>query len=438
MKPQDPPISVLLDARKLGDGGIGAYIENLVNGLLTLPERQRKKFCLALLTPPLDHAKISEERREYLAQTIANWGGEVTVFPEPAEKYSLEEYLLLASRHREQLHVTDVFHSPHYTLPYFLKIPTIVTIHDIIHVTHPDSKLHAIVGRKLIASALKRANHVIAVSKETRDQLQEHFGPAQTPVTVIPNGLQNGICRQPEDEVANFCASNYFIRPYCLFVGSDRQHKGFQMLCQAWRLLQNYCQHEQRQMPVLIAVGNRYSAHTKALVYEAGLGHVIRFVDHVPTATLALLYSGAEALLLPSRQEGFGLMALEAMACRTRVVATPLASVKEICGRSGYYSEDFTAETFFAALRRCLEDKRWERKAIDGLCRAKKFSLTDVADKTLKLYLKVVKDQREGIDPPLLSQLERSLLARNGDRETTRPQNLADSEDVVLEVFDRK
>ncbi|MCC6932670.1 MAG: glycosyltransferase family 4 protein [Deltaproteobacteria bacterium] len=435
MKPQEAPISVLLDARKIGDGGIGVYIENLVNGLLSLPTRQRSRFSLALLTTPLDSAKLTESTRADLLRLIESWADELTIIPEPAGKYSIEEYLLLASRQRNQLYGTDIFHSPHYTLPYFLKIPAIVTIHDIIHVTHPDSKLHALVGRRLIGSALKRAQHVITVSKASRDRIMENFPQTTVPMTVIPNGLRSGIEQRTEADVENFCAENFFIRPYCLFVGSDRPHKGFAMLCQAWSLLQNYCRREEKQMPILVAVGSRFSSQTRAVVYEHGLGQVVRFVEDISNSTLSLLYSGADALLIPSLEEGFGMMAVEAMACRTRVVATPVPSVKEICGRSGYYSDDYSAGSFYLALKRCLEDKRWERKAIDGLCRVKKFSTQEAADKTLKVYLKIVRERREGISIPLVSQLEGSIIAA---KQENLDKQSANNTDEVLEVFNRE
>ena len=391
MKEAKPLINVLLDARKLGDGGIGVYIENLVNGFLALPPRHTKRFGLSLLVPELDQAQISPKKAEWLRSLFDKWTPEVKLIPEVSRKYSLEEYLLLARRQRETLQQMTIFHSPHYTLPFFLNLPTVVTIHDIIHVTHPDTRWHKLIGKALIGSALKRADHIITVSKASKQRIIETFGETSAPISVVPNAQQTGMHRASENEIQSYCESNYLTRPYYVFVGSDRPHKGFQTLYQAWAMFVERCKRNGDHLPILVAIGDRYSPQTKAEIFSLGLSSAVHFIEHVTPEELSILYSGAEAVVIPSREEGFGLMAIEALSCNTRIVASPVPSIKEICGRLVFFAEDFGAEALYRAIVDCCEDQKKDKRINDGQKKASKFSIESTTRKTLWVYQELVR-----------------------------------------------
>jgi alpha-1,3-rhamnosyl/mannosyltransferase len=106
---------------------------------------------------------------------------------------------------------------------------------------------------------------------------------------------------------------------------------------------------------------------------------------YVSTPDLAGLYRGAAALVFPSRYEGFGLPALEAMACGAPVVAADEPALREVAGDAAVYAED---GDFAAAVRRAL-DERDERVAA-GLERAKLFSWAETARRTAEVYRRVL------------------------------------------------
>ena len=142
------PIRLLLDGRKLRDGGIGVYTENLIAGLLEVGG-----VSITVL--------YTDERCR-----TAPYASQVQWLWDPARPYSLDELFSLASR--IDFSRFDIFHTPHYMLPYRIPIPTVVTVHDLIHITHPEKFWYPSVAKLLIRSAVRRADGVLAVSRHTR------------------------------------------------------------------------------------------------------------------------------------------------------------------------------------------------------------------------------------------------------------------------------
>lgn len=383
---------ILLDARKLGDSGIGVYIENLVEGFLKLKQRDPEALDLKILAAPPAAVSDGESAvAEMTRKQLERWRDSVEIFVEPAPKYSFDEYFRLAGRQRSLLETVHVFHSPHYTLPFFLRVPSVVTIHDVIHVSRPERFYHGPVGRLLIRSAVRRAAHVITVSGASLVRLKKLVGPYTPPVTVIPNALRDGIGVLPRASVEEYVGQHALSRPYYVFVGSDRPHKGFRELIGAWALVKAQCLRMDWPVPKLLAVGSRYSEATKRAAEECGLRDVVQFAGEISAVDLALLYNGSRGVVVPSKEEGFGLMALEALACGVPVICTPEQSLREVCGNFAWYSEDFTAEALAQAIFASYANPDMsEAKANRGIVRAHDFERECVAERTLEVYCQVI------------------------------------------------
>ncbi|MCC6220751.1 MAG: glycosyltransferase family 4 protein [Deltaproteobacteria bacterium] len=381
-------IRVLLDARKLGDGGVGVYIENLINGYLELGGSSKTGVDFSLLLAPHVVAEQSEVG-EYVRECLAEWGGEVDFLYDGAKKYSFSEYFLLPLRKQKILKNHSLYHSPHYTLPFFLGIPSIITVHDVIHVSHPDSFYHRPVARKLISSALRRASRVITVSRYSQSQIKKYFADCHTPIVVVPNALRKDMLVQDEKEMFASSHTNGLASNYLLFVGNGRPHKNLASLLKAFHKLKNRkAEGGSLGVDELVIVGEwDSSASCSRIISRRGLVNCIRTIKAPTTRELCALYKNARAVVIPSLEEGFSLVALEAMAAGTPVICTPLTALKELCGEHAWYSSGARSRDLLEALLRALADEKGCREKIcKSLARARLFNRGEVVRRTIAVY----------------------------------------------------
>ena len=365
------------------------YLDTLICGAHDLVRSGELQLEFILLVPPFEEIN----RDPIKAAQFRRWSSRWECREERSGKYSLSEYYLLARHHAELLTSIDVFHSPHFTLPYFLQVPAVVTIHDVIHLQHP-SFAKRIAARLLLSSALKRADEVITVSKTSREQIEHYFPNFDCNIEVVPNALPDGFTRKAPEEIDAFKAGRGLQSPYCLFVGTDKPHKGFEMLLEAWAslgqapLLDEKHANGEKAAIELLVVGEQYSAESYAAAERlAAAGSRVTFTGPVTSEELCNLYNGAQITCVTSLAEGFGLCALEAMACGCPVLSTPLGSITEVCADAAKYSADLTAAGFAAAMRDLLEHPL-EQAALSarGRQRALDFSPAATVRKTCAVY----------------------------------------------------
>jgi alpha-1,3-rhamnosyl/mannosyltransferase len=377
------PLSLIIDARKLRDGGIGVYLENLILGL-----SRRKLVALSLIVRSAD---------ESYASSLAP---DSRLIEDNSPLYSLEEMFSLPRRLKKTIAEHEVYHAPHYTLPYNLPIPSVVTIHDTIHLCAPEKLSQRIVGGYLIKSAIKRASRVVTVSGVSLARLGK-IVPG-VPITVIHNALAPGFNPVSYSEVQRVVAKLKLRQPFVLFVGSDRPHKGFADLVDAVSLLKDF-------RPLVVAVGDRFSEKTrKAAKTKLGPNGVC-FVGCVSRDDLVALYNGTRAAIVPSRIEGFGLVALEAIACGAPLICSPEPSLKEVAGNCAWYTSTFEPQELAELLASCLENREIaDEKAAAGLVRAQEFSNARSTEAYIQIYMGLLSQERE-------SELLSSMLDLEGD-----------------------
>jgi glycosyltransferase involved in cell wall biosynthesis len=185
----------------------------------------------------------------------------------------------------------------------------VVVIHDVAPLRHPGwySGLYANVQRRLLPLIARRARQVITVSEFSRTELAELLG---VDAKVVPGGVDARF--RPQDTKRD--------RPYVLTVASQTARKNLSALVPAAAAL------AREGIQLLVAGGHRPQFASEANL--AGL----TLLGHVPDDELPALYAGAEAFVLPSVYEGFGLPVLEAMASGTPVIAADTTALPETCG----------------------------------------------------------------------------------------------------------
>jgi alpha-1,3-rhamnosyl/mannosyltransferase len=351
------------DVRKLGDGGIGTYIRELLGALARLEPKLR---IVAFGTPG---------QARQLELPGAEW---VEV---RAGKYSLAEHVVLPAAVRAA--AVDLFHAPHYVLPFGLHCPSVVTVHDAIHVLFPRTAFHRLYGRFMIRSACRRARRVIAVSETTARDLRERLGVAADKVRVIRNGVASRFRPLPPEAVERHRTALGLSRPYVLFVGNSLPHKDVPTLVRAWGLLP-----EPRPDLVLCGQGlDRDPVVSRVLGEVRGASERIRRIGVLADEALVALYNGAALVVTASLYEGFGLPVLEAMACGTPVVATEAGALPEVAGEAALFAPPRRVDLLAERMYRLLADPKLRgRLRESGLRRAASFSWEEAARHTLAVY----------------------------------------------------
>ena len=133
----------------------------------------------------------------------------------------------------------------------------------------------------------------------------------------------------------------------------------------------------------------------KADIEQRGLSARVLFTGFVPDSELAVLYNLARALVLPSLEEGFGLPAVEAMACGAPVIASDRGSLPEVVGQVGLFFDPSRPDVLVTLLRDVLSSESIrDRMSLAGLERAKLFTWELAAQSTAALFERVLNEVR--------------------------------------------
>lgn len=369
-------LRVLLDARKLGDGGIGVYIHNLIVGLL-----ESDKVELTLIT--------SRERRTFL-RGIKGF----SVIEDNAKSYSFDEMLGLARR--IDMSEFDIFHVPHYTLPYNIGIPSVVTIHDVIHVTHPERSFYPIIAKFLIRSALKRASKVITVSESSKRALCNLLGKESSKIEVIPNAIDpkmNSVRDITEPLATKFGLVN---EEYILGVFSNlKPHKGVTDLLRSFQKVRS----EYPGIKLALAGSGIPDPEYLAKVLKGVTDFTdVNFLGTVSRDELSHLYAGALFLVVPSLAEGFSLPVLEAKFQGTPIVCRPVPAIKELIDENDICCSDFSQKSLTTGLLEGLKKYRTRDRGDEILIDIERYSTPHVTKEILTLYRDAIKTSKTG-DP---------------------------------------
>lgn len=361
-----------IDARKYFDFGIGTYIQQLVQAF---GERASIHNIVLFVAP-------EESNAIQLPDGMSK-------VPVDYAKYSIREYVSYGRRVRSE-HI-ELFHEPHYTLPAGLKGRSVVTIHDLIHLKFPQyfNAVQRAYARFMIRHAVNDSGAVIAVSQRTKEDIVERLRISDERIHVIYNGVHRKFRKVDDSRALEQRKQRFRLeRPFVLYVGGQKPHKNIGVLLKAF-------QEAQESFPdlELVFVGERLSEH-KALADQArslGIDSKVKDIGRLHGDELVYLYNLAQVLVIPSLYEGFGLPALEAMACGTPVVVSDRGSLPEIAGNGALVFEAHRADALADTLRQVFNDSTLRAGLIErGLKQAERFSWNITAEQTLRVYESVI------------------------------------------------
>ena len=351
-------------------GGISRYITALIQAF----ERLQPPHTFTLVQSRKSRRRLSASFRRAGAWTPPH---------HPLERAALS--LELAPRR------FDLLHSPDFIAPLRGGRRHVITVHDLSFIHYPEyitaESRHYYNGQ--IQASVRRADHILVDSEATKRDLTDILAVPADNISVHMLGVDERFV--PLSRAACEPALRALDLPeaYFLFVGTLEPRKNLVGLARAYRELKL----EEPDAPKLVIAG-RPGWHYEQLMSDlgaVGVNENLIIREAVADAQLPALYSRALALISPSFYEGFGLPALEAMACGTMPIVSRVASLPEIVGDVGLLIDPHDISSIAEALARALTDSHWrERQEQAALRRAAGFRWSDTARVALDCYERVL------------------------------------------------
>lgn len=297
-------------------------------------------------------------------------------------------------------HKMDVFFFPavYSYFPIFNRTKIVVTIHDVIADHHPElifpNAKSKFFWKAKQNAAIRQAHLIATVSKYSKRQIIEYFHLPESRLRIISEAARPIFkVLPPGGEMCEILA-RYGLKPdekFLLYVGGISPHKNLSALIEAFDCI---VANSKTAEIKLVLVGDYkddpfFSAYPalKKQVAELGLENKVVFTGFIADEDLAYLYNAATLLTFPSLEEGFGLPAIEAMACGTPVAASNCGSLPEVLGTAGRFFDPRDAQNMARVIESILADDPLRKQMReDGLRRAEHFLWKKAARETLAIF----------------------------------------------------
>lgn len=340
--------------------GVATYVANLVRGLGIVA--QDESIGLYLHTMPGEPLPFREVRVS------------------PGRLWTT----LRLSAHFLRSQAPEVMLYPAHTIPLHSPARNVVTIHDLAWELFPDHfrLKDRIRLSRTTRSAVRRADHIIAVSAATRADLVSLLDVPEDRISVVHHGYDASHFRPQDPARVHEIRARYDLqRPYIIAVGTLQSRKNHVTLIGALKLL------IERGLDIdLVISGAKGWLYDEifATVERFGLEDRVRFLGYVPYDHLPALYAGARAGALVSLYEGFGLPILEALACGTPMLISNVSSLPEVGGDAVLTCVPHDVDEVAGSLERLvLEDSLREQLLARAPSHLSRFSWVRTAEETL-------------------------------------------------------
>ena len=264
----------------------------------------------------------------------------------------------------------DLFFSPGYNPPLSSPCPFVFTLHDLNHLRVPanSSAAKRAYYEYVIRPACRKAACVLTVSEYSKIQIARWARIGEEKITNVSSGVGPPFGVEGSRHDPGY--------PYLLYVGNHKPHKNLARLLQAFAV-SGICK------DVYLVLTGRISSELHRQIASLHLDRSVVFLDKPADEELARVYRGALTLVFPSLYEGFGLPALEALACGVPVLTSAVCSIPEVVGDAGFLVDPLSVESIAEGIKRLADDAELRRQlAARGTVRASQFSWAETARKT--------------------------------------------------------
>ena len=283
----------------------------------------------------------------------------------------------------------DLFHATDFVLPYTLpSTRTLLTVHDLSFVRVPEAAspplkayLDAVVPR-----SVERADHVLADSAATKDDLMELYKTPADKITVLYSAVDQRFRRVSDSRKLESTRAKYGLAglSYLLSVGTVQPRKNYSRVIKALAEARS----SGLDLHYAIAGGKGWlETEMQQTIASTGMGDFVHLLGYVDDEDLPALYSGSRMLLMPSLYEGFGLPILEAMACGVPVITSNISSLPEVAGDAAILIDPADPAALRDAIIAVDTDSTLREQLVEsGYRQAGKFSWQRSASQLLSVY----------------------------------------------------
>lgn len=362
-------------------GGIGRYVRELTGALAELDRTYAYRLFVSGLAagalPPAPAANFAWRPTAIAPRWLARiW--QRARLPLPVE--------LITGQ-------VELFHATDFVLPFTMPATrTLLTVHDLSFVRVPEAAspplkayLDAVVPR-----SVARADHILADSIATKDDLVDVYKTPADKVTVLYSGVDNRFQRVSDRRMLESMRRKYGLADarYVLSVGTVQPRKNYSRVIRALARVRA----AGLDLHYAIAGGQGWlEDEMQITIARTGMADYVHLLGHVADDDLPALYSDARMLLTPSLYEGFGLPVLEAMACGAPVITSNISSLPEVAGDAALLVDPSDVEEISAAMQAVETDASMREQLVQkGYRQAAAFTWQRSAAQLLSVYKRLL------------------------------------------------
>ena len=371
-------MKIAIDARSatLHQGtGIGTYTNNLISEILSSDSNDEfTLFC---------SGKFNEDFNKKNTNIVYSSGRHGSFY----EKYYIPNVLTESNAH--------LYHIPQNGIGFDFdtKIPTIVTIHDLIPYIMPETVGKGYLERFLrdMPNIISNSCGILTVSECSKKDILKFFSSyPEDKIFVTPLAANNIFKPLDKNNCKLYVEHTFGVKdPYILYIGGFSLRKNVLGLVKAFSKV-----HNDLNKPYKLLLGGSLKDEGEKLftfVKENNLQDKVIFCGYLEDEILPVLYSGCDAFVYPSLYEGFGLPPLEAMSCKAPVITSNLTSIPEVTGDNAILINPHNINELEKALVTLLNDESLKTSLSEkGYLRSLEFTWAKTAQNTLNVYKNLV------------------------------------------------
>ena len=280
----------------------------------------------------------------------------------------------------------DIYHGLSHEIPLGIEktnIKSVVTIHDLIFIRYPHlfSSIDRKIYHKKFQSACKRANKIIAISHQTKNDIIEFFGTDENKIEVVYQGCNNVFqSKISKKRIEEICKKYNLPEKFILNVGTIEERKNLLTILKSIKELP-------KQHLVVIGNGKEYKNKCLQYIIEHNLQKRVSFLSGIELEEIAAIYQKSEIMIYPSVFEGFGIPILEALFSKTPVITSQGGCFSETGGEHSIYINPLSVSEITSAITKITTDTNLRNTMIEkGYNYAQNFTDKKVAENLQKIY----------------------------------------------------